>query len=313
MGDNAATYVIRVTATDDDGDQTSDEGIIEVSAEDATVSFDASNPMAAEVASPGGTASFDLIVLVEETEPDLPAASAAPGDVSNAVLTLDLVPVGPGNPVAGNCVAGGVAGAGYAQVLTVTCSFSNVPVNLYSANVSVTGGYYVGMSEDIVTVFDPSLGFTSGGGWFYWPGTLDRTSFGYSMKYNRNGNGLRGSLMLMRHLPDGTKYRVRSNALYGLALGDAGAFDWASFNGKATYQEPDWDDPLGNHEFLVYVEDRGQPGAGSDRFWFQLLDRNGVPIATLSMGDPAAAASATIGGGNIIVPHQNGGGQPDRD
>jgi hypothetical protein len=250
-------------------------------------------------------------VFVEETEPDLPAASAAPGDVGNAVVTLDLVPLGPGGIIGGNCVPGGVTGTGYGQVLTVDCSFANVPVNLYSAVLNVAGGYYSGASEDLVTVFDPSLGFTTGGGWFYWPGTLDRTSFGYSMKYNRNGNGLRGSLMLMRHLPDGTKYRIRSNALYGLALGNAGAFDWASFNGRATYQEPSSHEPIGNHEFLIYVEDRGLPGAGADRVWIQLLDRSGQLIAAISMADDPQLSSVTIGAGNILVPHQNGGNPPD--
>jgi subtilisin family serine protease len=311
IGEDAATYMIRATATDSDGDQASDDGTIEVSVEDATPTFDANNPMSAEVAAAGGTATFTLTLYVEETEPDLPAAGAAPGDLSNAVVTLDLVPLGPGGSIGGNCVPGGVSGVGYDQVLTVDCSFANVPVNLYSVLLTVTGGYYAGESEDLVTVFDPSLGFTTGGGWFYWPGTTDRTSFGYSMKYNRNGNSLRGSLMLIRHLPDGTKYRIRSNALYGLALGDAGAFDWASFNGKSTYQEPDWDDPIGNHEFLVYVEDRGQPGAGLDRFWFQLLDRNGLLIPAISMADDPQLSSVTIGGGNVLVPRQNGGNRPD--
>lgn len=42
---------------------------------------------------------------------------------------------------------------------------------------------------------------------------------------------VQGSLLLIRHLPDGSIYRVKSNALYGLALsGPEAAFGWASFS-----------------------------------------------------------------------------------
>ena len=30
-------------------------------------------------------------------------------------------------------------------------------------------GYYTGFGEDVLVVFDPSLGFTTGGGQFFWP------------------------------------------------------------------------------------------------------------------------------------------------
>jgi hypothetical protein len=39
------------------------------------------------------------------------------------------------------------------------------------------------------------------------------------MKYNKKGNKVQGSFLLIRHIPDGTKYRVKSNAVDGLALG----------------------------------------------------------------------------------------------
>ena len=38
----------------------------------------------------------------------------------------------------------------------------------------------------MLVVYDPSLGFTTGGGWFIWPdGSGDKTNFGYTMKYNK--------------------------------------------------------------------------------------------------------------------------------
>ena len=69
------------------------------------------------------------------------------------------------------------------------------------------------------TVYDPSLGFTTGGGWFHWPESGERTNFGYTMKYNKKGTNVMGSLLLIRHMPDGSIFRVKSNAIEGLALG----------------------------------------------------------------------------------------------
>ena len=113
-----------------------------------------------------------------------------------------------------------------------------------------------------LTVYDPSLGFTTGGGWFYWPETDDRTNFGYTMKYGKNGRNVRGNLLLIRHTDTG-KYRIKRNALEGLALGEGGTtpdtFGWASFSGKSTYIEPGWPDAVGNYEFTAYVEDLGEP------------------------------------------------------
>jgi hypothetical protein len=204
--------------------------------------------------------------------------------------------------VAGTCVKVGVTGNGYDQILEVRCDFTGVPVNTYTATASVSGGYYTGGGEDVTTVFDPSLGFTTGGGWFHWPGTTDRTTFGYSMKHKKNGGSATGSLLVIRHLADGTKYRIKSTAMSGLSIGDGGTFDWASFTGKATYLQPGWTDALGNYRFVAYVEDHGQPGAG-DRFWLQVRDRTNSVVAVSSMTAPATTNAVTLGGGNVVVPH----------
>ena len=159
---------------------------------------------------------------------------------------------------------------------------------------------------------DEVLGFTTGGGWFYWPGTEDteagypgdRTNFGYTMKYNKKATNVKGSLLVIRHLPDGSIYRLKSNALNSLSIGDGngGTFGWASFAGKATYLEPGWPEPVGNHTFLVYVEDHGQPGAGADAFWIEVQDRSGDPTG-LSMDRQAVDNAVLLEGGNIVVPH----------
>ena len=171
----------------------------------------------------------------------------------------------------------------------------------------VDDGYYAGSTQDVLTVYDPSLGFASGGGWFYWPGTLDKTNYGFTMKYRKNGRRPKGSLLMIRHLPDGSKYRIKSNALEGLALGDAVDFGWASFSGKATYLQPGWDDPVGNYEFTTYVEDHNEPGTGVDRVWIEVRDKDDLVVDESSIPPPAEDNTVEIGGGNIAVPHGGGG------
>ncbi len=178
---------------------------------------------------------------------------------------------------------------------------------------TVNGDYYQGYSEDVLVVYDPSLGFATGGGWFYWPDTEDRTNFGFTMKYSKKGNKVQGSLLLIRHLSDGTIYRVKSNALYGLALGQwstgGETRGWASFSGKATYLEPGWPEPVGNHEFVAYVEDWNEPGTGVDRFWIEVRDKDRNVVGDMSMNHEATENAQQLQGGNIAVPHGTGGGK----
>jgi hypothetical protein len=96
------------------------------------------------------------------------------------------------------------------------------------------------------------------------------------MKYDKKTTNIKGNLILVRHLQDGTIYRIKSNALYGLALGESEdngeTIGWASFSGKATYSEPGWDEPIGNHEFIMYVEDYDEPGNNIDRIWINIMN-----------------------------------------
>jgi len=78
-------------------------------------------------------------------------------------------------------------------------------------------------------------------------------------------------------------YRVKSNALYGLALsGPEAPFGYASFSG--------------NYEFVVYAEDRDGLGTGTDRFWIEVRDGT-------TLGSPAEGKAVEIQGGSIVVPH----------
>jgi hypothetical protein len=267
--------------------------------------------VAIQVATPGGNSgTFSLKVDVTEVMPDLTDVLQAPysGDISLSDVSLRLVPVGPGSPAEPTSCLLEVVGTGYDATLTVTCEFNDVAVNTYAVQVTVDGGYYTGLSEDVLVIYDPSLGFTTGGGTFLWPGTEEKTNFGYSMKYNKKATNIKGNLLLVRHLQDGTIYRVKSNALNGLALGesedDGETYGWASFSGKATYLEPGWPEPVGNHEFIVYVEDHTEPGKGLDRFWIKVKDQNRNVIDLMSMADLAENNAVELNGGNIVIPHK---------
>jgi hypothetical protein len=297
-----------MTMTVSDGELQADTpATIVIKAENASAAFHDDNDVAIEVDSPGGdSGAFTLAVLVSETRPDAPADMADYGDIGLAEVSMTLAAVGPGGSYTVMCTPVGVTGTGYDAILTVRCDFNDVVVNTYHVQATVVGNYYTGYAENVLIVYDPSLGFTTGGGWFYWPGTGDKTNFGYTMKYNKKGTNIQGSLLLIRHLPDGTIYRVKSNALYGLAIGEANngeGYGWASFSGKSTYLEPGWPEPVGNHEFVAYVEDRSEPGKDADKFWIQVFDKDHNVINDMSLSIPAIDNTEVLQGGNIVVPH----------
>ena len=186
MLEDAGDSDIPFTVTDGGGgtatiEMTTADTEINVNAENGTIFFDEDNEVAIQVDEDGSDSSlpFSLTVYIEETEPDMAPFEAKFGDLSLALPHMVLTPVGPGGPEGpDSCDPPAIAGAGYGQVMTYVCHFSGVPVNTYSVDVKVDGGYYTGESDDVFTVFDPSLGYTTGGGWFYWPDTQDKTNFG---------------------------------------------------------------------------------------------------------------------------------------
>src|SRR5439155_2491544 len=209
---------------------------------------------------------------------------AQPGNINNAGVSVTLQPVGPGATIGPVSCAGASAGTGYATK-TFSRNFAGVAVNTYDVTVVATGNYYTGGTEGVLTVYDPSLGFTTGGGTITWPdGTGDKTNFGFTLKYNKNQTNVQGSLLVIRHSPNGI-YRIKSNALGGLSIGQGTdtsvPMGWASFSGKATYLQPGWTDPVGNYSYVAYGEDRNEPGTLVHRFWLQVYDSGGNAVGGL--------------------------------
>ena len=276
-------------------------GTLTITQEDATGDLDEANLAAVKVGQTGGASiPFSLVVHVVETIPDLAVGGTpALGDIDLADVTMQLEPVGPGSGISPTTCTSDTTTTD--DVKTVTCNFVSVPVNTYTVLVTINGNYYVGSYEGALTVYDPSLGFTTGGGWFYWPGTQDKTNFGYTMKYNNKGTNLQGSLLMIRHTSGGNIYRLKSNALTGLALSPANSDKgYATFSGKSTFYNSLTLVNNGNQDFVVYVEDNNEPGSGVDKFWIQT---NGLPDP---LGTPASSTTAVnINRGNIVVPHIN--------
>jgi len=194
---------------------------------------------------------------------------------------------------------------------TAFCSIANVPMDTYEIDATIGGNYFVGEGVGSVVVFDPSLGFITGGGWY----TTDqgRINFGFNAKYLKSGQ-IQGSLLTILHRPEGN-YMLKSNAMGTLTVTkDSGGTFWtAVLKGKATYQVPASQPALacglnkcGGYTWTMYVEDRQEPGSGFDKYWLEVMDPNGVVVQRLSLSQLPAPNAKVIDHGNIQVPQPQG-------
>lgn len=290
------------------------EGIT-ITAEDANVTPDAGNLNAIQVGAPGGTGTVSLTFAVQEDvtpapEPDVNDGALA-GNIANAGLTLTLVSVASGGNVTPTSCTPAVVGTGYAGIKTFTCSFTNVPVGAYEVAAVVANGgspseaYYRGRYDDALTVYDPSLGFVTGGGKFIIDGG-DRVSFGLVFNFVGKGKTTpRGNLVVVRHHTDGSSCRAKSNAIDAPAI----VGNTATFSGKANYSCVDasgvaLSGGAGNLTLTGYVEDNGEPGSSAatnpDKFWVRVMGELYMPLS-------GAANAKLLTGGNIQVPQPQGG------
>jgi uncharacterized repeat protein (TIGR01451 family) len=229
-------------------------------------------------------------------------------------ITVTLSSVSNGS-VAGTCSATNTTYVvGSNDTATASCNILNVPVDVYQVDATITGDYFTGTGVGALDVYNPALGFATGGGWF----KLDdgtRMNFGFTAKYLKSGQ-IQGSVLTIFHHADGN-YIIKSNALGNLAVSQVTTTTpsyWiATLTGKATYAIPSGTlycgvNKCGGYTFTMYAEDRAEPGAGVDKYWFQLKDPNtGQVVAQGSLPSAAtggaAASAVTIVGGNIQIPH----------
>ncbi|HVG20114.1 MAG TPA: M36 family metallopeptidase [Blastocatellia bacterium] len=246
-----------------------------VTKENAVVTPAASSPTSVQVSSPGGTASsVTLVASVADIN------DGFPGNISNvASVTFTLSPIAAGPsytltvPVTGG---GGVGGT-----VNASAPFTNVAVNVYEVAISVNGNYYTGGAGTILAVFDPSLGFVTGGGTINRNGVL--ANFGFNVKYQKNGQA-QGSFLYIEHRPGGD-VKLKGNSMQSLSI----AGNTGIFLGKATLNG------VGNYSFRATATDNGEPGSG-DQFGLAVTSPNGSAVSDLTF------SPVTLSGGNIQVP-----------
>ena len=255
---------------------------IVVSSEDAVVTPATSNPVSVKVNSAGGTAGpITLTAAITEANDD-----TTNGDIANAQpVNFTLTPVGSGSPI--TCTAT-TSGGGVGGTLTASCTFTNVQVNVYDVHIAVGGNYYTGAGDSVLAVYDPSLGFVTGGGTVMHNGVV--SNFGFNVKYLSNGK-VQGNALYIEHRATGD-VMLKSNAMGSLSIVKNSSSSYSAIIlGKATLNG------VGNYSFQVYATDNGEPGTG-DQFGLQVKSPSGQVVNDLTF------TPLTLTGGNIQIPHK---------
>lgn len=166
----------------------------------------------------------------------------------------------------------------------------------------------------------PGTGITTGGGSITEPTLGTRSTFGFTVKYLKNGGTQGKSLYIYRKtvaensvanpsggfLPTGEyNWVIKSNAMGALTQNcttTTPKVRTATFTGKATITAVDRATGIayslgGGYQFQVDVTDKGEPGAGVDTYALRLWVTATGSYYQLG----TATAQVTINGGNIQV------------
>jgi hypothetical protein len=276
LGQGGYTIQANFTSTNSLFANSSGSNTLTVTRENAVVTPNAANPTAVKVPVAGGNSGpMSLVASIVEV------ADGSLGDISKAVpVTCTLTPAGVGSAIPTTAVT---SGGGVGGTLTATCNFTDIPVNVYTVTFNIGGNFYTGSAVSLLTVYDPSLGFVTGGGEITNPNTGFPASFGFTMKFLKNGN-TQGNLVYVEHRPTGDVI-LKSNAVGPLAIvGNQGVV-----TGRATLSD------AGGYTFVLNVVDNGEPGS-ADLFGLQ-VQSGGVSVPALTF------APVILDGGNIQVPH----------
>jgi hypothetical protein len=291
VGEKPGTYSIKAIYTPDNAFVSGSFGTntLTVSREDAAITPASGNPSTVQVASPGGTATLTLSAAVAEVQNgsgQVSGTTESPGDIcksqSPTPPTIVMTPVGPGAVISHS---GTVSCSG--GVFTFSWTFAGVPVNVYDVTFDLHSDWYAAPTASwVVAVYDPSLGFTTGGGTILHNGY--KANFGFSVKYQRNG-GAQGSFLYTEHRPTGD-LKVKSNNMKSLSVVGSQAIILtknAIVNG------------VGNYSVRAVGIDNG-PGP-SDQFGMTLYDTSNSAVA----GEDFSSSPETLTGGNVIVPQNS--------
>jgi VCBS repeat-containing protein len=317
-------YLRTIRVKDDSNSSDTEQLTIKVTAENATVT-DIGPPTATVDGTDGDKDGLVVTMLVHEAQDgELSGTLSTVAGLANAKpIAVTLTPVGTGSSY--SCTAINTAYlTGDPDSASASCPpLNDVKVNVYEVSAVIGGNYFTGDGLGVITIMDPALGFTTGGGFFtMMDGTTPvKVNFGFNAKVLKSGQ-VQGSSLAIFNRPTGN-YVVKSNAMGGLAISkfdpsNPSSFYTTTFTGKATYGVPPKDPLLwcnerkcGSYSFTVYVEDRKEPGTGIDKYWIETKAPAGAAPVLFGYGTMAPGAvanAATITGGNIQVPQpQNTG------
>ena len=220
----------------------------------------------------------------------------SPGDISKAQVQFELklrtspttlTPVG--TPIPATVDSTGKASA------SVTLTSANV----YEIWVTVIGAYFTSPPvQTYVSVYDPSAGFVTGGGWLtspagaYYanPAATGRAEFGFVSKYQKGAT-----------VPTGqTQFQFKTGNLNF----HADVYDWLVIAGaKAQYKGTGTINGAGSYKFiLTAIDGQWNGGTAPDKLRIRIWDLGGAVVYDNLLGAPDDSDPTTvIGGGNIVV------------
>jgi hypothetical protein len=156
------------------------------------------------------------------------------------------------------------------------------PVNVYDASFDLHSDWYTAPTEEwVVAVFDPSLGFSIGGGTIIHNGF--EANFAFSVKYQKNKTGAQGNFIYIEDRPTG-EFKVKSNSLKSLSI-VGGTIIVETKNATAN--------GVGGYNARFVGVDNG-PGS-TDQFGMTLYDSSNAVVP----GEDFSGSPATLTGGNI--------------
>ncbi len=311
-------YIIRVTATDDEGSSVTSDSEITVNQENAIATYSGMS-----FVSTPSVNNDEATVELRATIQDITATALAAGDLDAGNITYATVSFI--DNVSGSVIAGGLPvtllNAGDQTVGVASFSWlvdiGNQDSETFEIRIEVDWHYtYADSANDItlITVSKPQDNAVTGGGYIINESSAGvyagddglRTNYGFNIKTNRRGTNVQGHVNIIVR-QDGKIYQIKTNATNSLVAIPPGPGDdpnilKAEFSSKANLKDiTDPNNPIslgGNLQLLATVTDAGEPGT-LDMVGFTLWD--GSTLLFSSNWTGTNTIEQLIDGGNIQV------------
>ncbi|HLO34269.1 MAG TPA: Ig domain-containing protein, partial [Anaerolineales bacterium] len=289
-------YPVTVTVTVGDGRHASTSFTLNVTAEDAGVTY--TGDMLAFTSQGDSSASVLLRATVLDSSVVPSFGDAEPGDIRNGTVSFRegaTVLCGP-LPIdlLDDQATNGTASC------TAALSLGAHQIDVYVNN------YYTGTTSGLVEVTEPNGSFITGGGYqvigtsggAYAADSGSQMNFAFNVKY-KNLKNFQGHVSVIFR-KDGKTYQIKSTAINSLGIDASSGI--ANFRSKASLS--DVTDPLapislgGNLTLQVTMTDAGEPGS-NDTIGVTLWD--GSKLLFSSEWTGAKTLEQLLGGGNLVV------------